>query len=785
MRAVWLRLRSELRARGHTWVALGVLIGLVAGLAVAAAAGARRTESVYPRFLAAHLAADVAFFDDGQTPPNPPAAQIAALPQVVASARGKILYSLDDVPGLVPRDGALGRDVHRFTMLDGRRPDPRRVDEVMIGFVLAERLGLRVGSTFPLIESEHEDQAAREGIENITLRVVGIEASPGEFPPQYTGTGASANLVYYTPAFYRRYARLLPERDSLLVRLRRGAADVPSFLAAVERLNGGRPTIYSTQEQQSEPIQRAFDLQAAALWILAGLVGLAAALVFAQTLARQAFLEADEAPLLRALGMTRRQVWLVALARAGVIGTSAAVAAVGVAVLVSPAVPLGVARKAEIDPGFDVDAAAFAAGAAATFALVVLLSIWPAWRAAGVARDTLGRARLSGRRPSRLAGRAGRLGLPLSAAAGARFALEPGRGRTAVPVRTTLAGLALAIAALTGALWFAASLDHLLGTPRLYGWNWDLAITNYGSGPDLRTRLRAVDGDTRVIAYSVGEAPIPLAVGNVEFAALAVEGPVAPPVVEGRAPAAADEIALATKTLRRLGLEIGDAAAFRIPGIEPRRLVIVGRTVLPPPVEARLGEGGLLTFAGLLRFVPDLTAGFVFLDVAPGADRNTLLADLRPRLGEPFVVVQQESPTDIVNFGRIRRLPVILAAVLAVLAIATLAHTLVSSVRRRGRDLAILKTLGFVRRQVLATVAWEATMLAALALLVGMPLGIVAGRWAWSIFADRSGVAVESTVPGWELALVIVVVLAVANVVAIVPARLAASTQPARELRAE
>jgi ABC-type lipoprotein release transport system permease subunit len=66
-----------------------------------------------------------------------------------------------------------------------------------------------------------------------------------------------------------------------------------------------------------------------------------------------------------------------------------------------------------------------------------------------------------------------------------------------------------------------------------------------------------------------------------------------------------------------------------------------------------------------------------------------------------------------------------------------------------------------------------------------MPLGIVAGRWAWSIFADRSGVAVESTVPGWELALVIVVVLAVANVVAIVPARLAASTQPARELRAE
>jgi ABC-type lipoprotein release transport system permease subunit len=785
MRAVWLRLRSELRARWHAWIGVGLLVGIVAGVALAAAAGARRTETVYSRFLTAHLAADVAFFDDGETPPNPSAAQIASLPQVVAFARGKILYSLDDVPSLVPRDGALGRDVHRFTMLEGRRPDPRRVDEVMIGFVLAERLGLRLGSTFPLVDPEHEDEAAREGIANITLRVVGIEASPGEFPPQYTGTGASANLVYYTPAFYRRYARMLPERDSLFVRLRRGASDVPAFLAAVERLNGGKPTLYGTQQQQTEPIQRAFDLQAAALWILAGLVALAAVLVFAQTLARQAFLEADEAPLLRALGMTRRQVWLVAMARAGVIAACAAGAAVGVAVLLSPAAPLGVARKAEIAPGFDVDATAFAVGAAMTFALVVLLSIWPAWRAAGVPRDTLGRAQLGGRRPSRLAARVGRVGLSPSASAGARFALEPGHGRTAVPVRTTLAGLTLAIAALTGALGFAASLDHLLRTPRLYGWNWDLAITNYGSGPDLRTRRRALDADMRITAYSVGEAPIPLAVGNVEFTALAVEGSVAPPVLEGRAPEADDEIALATKTLRRLGLGIGDAAAFRIPGIEPRRLVIVGRTVLPPPVEARLGEGGLLTFAGLLRFFPDLTAGHVFLDVAPDADRNALLADLRPRLGEPFVVVQRESPTDIVNFGRIRRLPVILAAVLAVLAVATLAHTLVSTVRRRGRDLAILKTVGFVHRQVLATVAWEATTLAALALLVGVPLGIVVGRWAWWIFADRSGVAAESVMPGCGLALVTVGVLAVANVVAIVPARIAASTQPARTLRAE
>jgi hypothetical protein len=352
-------------------------------------------------------------------------------------------------------------------------------------------------------------------------------------------------------------------------------------------------------------------------------------------------------------------------------------------------------------------------------------------------------------------------------------------------VRTTLAGLALAIAALTGALGFAASLEHLLDTPRLYGWNWDLAITNYGSGPDLRTRVRGLDDDPRITAYSVGEAPIPLAIGDAEFGTLGVDGHPLPPVLAGRAPSADGEIALAAKTLRRLGLAIGDTVEVRIPGGDPRRLEIVGRTVLPPPVEPRLGEGGLMTFAGLRRILPELTAGYLFLDVAPETDADALLADLRPQLGEPFVVVARESPTDIVNFGRIRRLPLILAAVLAVLAAATLAHTLVSSVRRRGRDLAILKTLGFVRRQVVATVAWQATTLAALALLAGVPLGVVAGRWAWWIFADRSGVAVEPIVPGPELVLVAVAVLAAANVVAIVPARLAASTRPARSLRAE
>ena len=50
--------------------------------------------------------------------------------------------------------------------------------------------------------------------------------------------------------------------------------------------------------------------------------------------------------------------------------------------------------------------------------------------------------------------------------------------------------------------------------------------------------------------------------------------------------------------------------------------------------------------------------------------------------------------------------------------------TLAASVRRRTRDLALLKTLGMVRRQVVAVVIWQASIPVAIGTLAGIPLGI-------------------------------------------------------------
>jgi predicted lysophospholipase L1 biosynthesis ABC-type transport system permease subunit len=96
-----------------------------------------------------------------------------------------------------------------------------------------------------------------------------------------------------------------------------------------------------------------------------------------------------------------------------------------------------------------------------------------------------------------------------------------------------------------------------------------------------------------------------------------------------------------------------------------------------------------------------------------------------------------------------------------------------------------LKTLGFVRRQLWGAVAWQATTLAAIALLIGLPAGIAGGRWGWRLFAGQLGVLPDPVVPLAAIFVAVLSALALANLVAVLPGRAAARTQPATVLRSE
>jgi len=90
-----------------------------------------------------------------------------------------------------------------------------------------------------------------------------------------------------------------------------------------------------------------------------------------------------------------------------------------------------------------------------------------------------------------------------------------------------------------------------------------------------------------------------------------------------------------------------------------------------------------------------------------------------------------------------------------------------------------------VRGQVRLTVAWQSLFLSAAALLVGVPIGVAAGRWTWTTFADRVGVVPQARIPLLAVLIVIPAALVLANLVGVLPARSAARTQPAMVLRTE
>ena len=108
-------------------------------------------------------------------------------------------------------------------------------------------------------------------------------------------------------------------------------------------------------------------------------------------------------------------------------------------------------------------------------------------------------------------------------------------------------GVTIGVTAFAAALTFGASSTHLLDTPRLYGWNWDLALTNYNSGPDLARRRAAFAREPAIEEVSIGDLGIPLDVNGRRVGGIALEpvrGRVLPPVIEGRAPDAPGEVML-------------------------------------------------------------------------------------------------------------------------------------------------------------------------------------------------------------------------------------------------
>src|SRR5205823_5204260 len=94
-----------------------------------------------------------------------------------------------------------------------------------------------------------------------------------------------------------------------------------------------------------------------------------------------------------------------------------------------------------------------------------------------------------------------------------------------------------------------------------------------------------------------------------------------------------------------------------------------------------------------------------------------------------------------------RLLPLAVGGVLVLLLVATITHVLVSTMRRRAADLAVLRALGSSSRNLVATLRWQALVLTASAIVIGLPAGLIASRFAWTAFSRSLGIAPGTVTP--------------------------------------
>jgi ABC-type antimicrobial peptide transport system permease subunit len=198
----------------------------------------------------------------------------------------------------------------------------------------------------------------------------------------------------------------------------------------------------------------------------------------------------------------------------------------------------------------------------------------------------------------------------------------------------------------------------------------------------------------------------------------------------------------------------------------------------------QLGRGAYLTFDAVDGIGGAAPHNVVLVKFAAGSDHATQVAALTHAVA-PLPVTSAALPRDLASFGRVDGLPIAVAAILGAMAGAVLVYTLLTAIRRRRRDLAVLKSLGYLRRDVARTVTVQAMTLAALAVAIGLPVGVALGRLVWQRFADWQGIPSVPTVSVLALSVVGLAVLVVAALIAVVPAHLAARTAAADALRSE
>jgi hypothetical protein len=802
---------------------IALIGGLLGAVALGAVAGARRTDSAYGRYLRSVNDSNVMVDIPG--PILPLVRDVEAEPGVLSSAAWIGLNAMPVVNGKVrpawryaALAGGLDGEFYRqdkLTVLEGKLPPASSTSQVILTPLMAAHFHLTVG-------------------DRMTWQFYRITGRSGKDSPAGQHTFTVAAIADVSPAlvddFDSTQTAILPAGATTQflnnewsfgwasLRLRGGDTGIAALRKRLDKL-----AVATTRKYQfpftftirrlaviQHEAQQAIEPQAIALAVLGALAVIALLALMTQGLAQLLTRSAADAPALRGMGASRAAAAATTAAWGAVAVVGAVLISVGGAIALSPLAPIGPVRFFDPVKGLQADWLVLGGGAAILLILLTAVLAWLAWRA--VRRES----ELPSARSSALADAAIRAGLPVTVVAGIRYALDRGSGRLRAPVRATLTGSVVAVTALVAALVFGASLSGLVNHPAEYGWNWNLLIQSqggWGSWPPGALD-KTVAGQPGVTGWSeLGFAQ--LSIRGAEVPAMGIrrhpgEHPVEPPTTSGHPLSGSNQIEFGSTTMRQLGLHLGDKLVL---GDDPVPLTVVGTATLPSfgvqlTDHVSLGRGAMLPWASLISVLglsthptehqletsvatPAYPATVVF-DVRSRAVANKLIAKIATisaETGSPggtyALKPQRELGAAVVNASQMGSEPLALAVGVAAAALLALGLTVLASVRQRRRELALLKALGLRARQIRAIVAWQTSTILVVAVAAGVPLGVAAGQWAWTSFANSIGVVPDAVVPGWSLVVGAVLLLLAGNLLASWPASLAARIAPATTLRTE
>lgn len=814
--------RTWLRRNVVATVLLVCLVALACAATWGAVAAARRASTSLDRFLEFNRPPVVQVYGESLD-----LDAVEALPQVVGSGQGAYgLLTVESAQAGPFASGTVnpfitsrvaGERTFRPLVLAGREPDPSAPDEVAIDEQAAGLLRVGVGDDLRVqfFLPEQIDELYESGGdlptprgESTSVTVTGIVRHPFDLNPVAEGVDAislsSADLHFYEgfwAANGDRMAAFGGDGDGTELLLRNGADDVAAVEGAIRAMPGGADVAVEQRNDSLDAIadaRQTVRFESVALVLFGVLSAIVGVVLVGQALSRQIRGELAQRHVLVGVGLTRRDLGTATLLRMAPVSVLGAAGGAAGAWASSHWTPIGFASRAEVGPGTHLDVAVVLPGAVLAALLVAGWSLWSGWRIPAAASATA-RVGFGGR----LAASAARAGAPVAVVSGLAQLAGRTRGGGRTPLRSSLGAVSFAVAAVVAVAVFATSMDRFVDVPGEHGWSWDLIVGDSdderlaSDGPAMLAANDDVAGYASVwIGYEDfvraggGEVPV------VGIETLAGDTYIA--LTEGARADADDEIVLGERTMEALGAEIGDevtldgvrdSATFRVVGTAVQHELVAG------PFE--LDEGAVTTPEGLARLfasAEDITVGDTefgggtrlarfLVDAAPGASIADASASLKADFGP--TVIRHLPPLDVAALDSTRRLPVAFGALVAVLGTASLVHLLLVTVRRRRHEFAVLAALGARRRQLAATVASLATALAVLALLVGVPAGLVFGRAGWTVLADALGAPTAPVVPLVALFAAVVVMVVTANVVAALPGRLAQRVRPAQLLRSE